>query len=183
MRTHYAILEVSETASQETITATYRSLCKRYHPDVNDVDPIAGERIKEINLAYEILSDPTRRCAYDDLLRSSRAHTDSKSQAPPVLPNSRIRRDAFARLFRFIAVAIAFAWILLLVTDTKILIWETKVEPGQQYYVAGHGELQNPKQGSLVGRYFNGRRVITQVYWYSPNNIFGRDSCPLILRD
>ena len=84
------------------------------------------------------------------------------------------------RLFVGLIVAI---WILILVTDTKVLLWQTKVKPGQYYYVEEYGDLGKSKQSSLVGRYFNGREIVTQVFWYSHNNIFGRDSCPFILRD
>jgi hypothetical protein len=84
------------------------------------------------------------------------------------------------RLFFGLIVAV---WILILVTNTKVLLWETKVKPGQYYYVVEHGDLGKSNQPTLVGRYFNGRGIITKVFWYSSNNIFGRDSCPFILQD
>ena len=84
---------------------------------------------------------------------------------------------------RLIIASIAAVWFIVLVTDTKVLLWQTKVKTGQYYYVEEHGDLGKSNQSALVGRYFNGRGIITKVFWYSSNNIFGRDSCPFILRD
>lgn len=61
---HYAILAVAISATPEQIQRAYRELAKRLHPDVSKA-PDATERFAEISLAYEILSDPARRRAYD----------------------------------------------------------------------------------------------------------------------
>ena len=79
-------------------------------------------------------------------------------------------------------VALVLAWVSLLVTDTRVLVGEVKVEPGQEYIVEGYGNLGQNKQASLVCSYFNGRKILTKVFWYAPNNLFGRDSCPFIYR-
>jgi hypothetical protein len=59
----YEILEVSPRASQETIEAAYKSLARRYHPDVNKNK--TGEIMKHINMAYQVLNDPGKRAAYN----------------------------------------------------------------------------------------------------------------------
>jgi nitrous oxidase accessory protein NosD len=61
--TYYDILEVSTGASAETITAAYRSLIRRHHPD--KVGPDKLDRAQAINSAYQVLSDAQRRVEYD----------------------------------------------------------------------------------------------------------------------
>ncbi|MBP3891038.1 MAG: molecular chaperone DnaJ [Solobacterium sp.] len=63
-RDYYEVLGVSRSASESDIKKAYRSLAKKYHPDVNH-DKDAPEKFKEINEAYEVLSDPTKRQNYD----------------------------------------------------------------------------------------------------------------------
>ena len=61
----YKILGVSRTASDKDIKQAYRKLARQYHPDVNPGNKSAEEKFKEINNAYEILSDPEKRKKYD----------------------------------------------------------------------------------------------------------------------
>ena len=61
----YAILGVSKTASPEEIKQAFRKLARKYHPDVNPGNKQAEARFKEINEAYEVLSDPDKRSKYD----------------------------------------------------------------------------------------------------------------------
>ncbi|MDB9524497.1 molecular chaperone DnaJ [Oscillatoria sp. CS-180] len=63
-RDYYEVLGVSRSADQEEIKRAYRRLARRYHPDVNKEDG-AEEVFKEINRAYEILSEPEMRARYD----------------------------------------------------------------------------------------------------------------------
>ncbi|RDU74184.1 DnaJ family protein [Helicobacter anseris] len=60
----YETLEVSENATPEEIKKAYRKLARKYHPDVNK-DKDAEEKFKEINAAYEILSDANKKAQYD----------------------------------------------------------------------------------------------------------------------
>lgn len=60
----YDTLEVSSSASDAEIKKAYRKLARQYHPDVNK-EPEAEEKFKEINAAYEILSDKSKRSQYD----------------------------------------------------------------------------------------------------------------------
>lgn len=66
-RTLYDELEVSPAASQETIAAAYKSLARRYHPDHNKHRE-AAERMRQINAAHQVLSDPGTRERYDRLM-------------------------------------------------------------------------------------------------------------------
>ncbi len=63
-RSLYDVLGVSRDATQDDIRKAYRRLAREHHPDVNR-DPEAERRFKEINLAYQTLSDPSRRRQYD----------------------------------------------------------------------------------------------------------------------
>ncbi|HOE69709.1 MAG TPA: J domain-containing protein [Brevefilum sp.] len=64
-RDYYNTLNVSKNASQEDIKKAYRKLAREYHPDVNPDDPNAEEKFKDINEAYQVLSDPEKREKYD----------------------------------------------------------------------------------------------------------------------
>ena len=61
---HYSTLQVDPVAEQEVIDAAYRRLAAKYHPDVNR-SADAVERMKRMNAAYDVLSDPVKRGAYD----------------------------------------------------------------------------------------------------------------------
>lgn len=66
MQDYYSILGVSKNASQEEIKRAYRKLTLEWHPDRNK-NPEAAEKFKEINRAYEVLSDKEKRAQYDSL--------------------------------------------------------------------------------------------------------------------
>ncbi|GAA1878264.1 J domain-containing protein [Streptantibioticus ferralitis] len=63
-RDYYEVLGVSRNASADEIQQAFRKLARRHHPDINR-DPAAEERFKEINEAYQVLSDPKTRARYD----------------------------------------------------------------------------------------------------------------------
>ena len=70
MATHYDLLGLPATASQDEIRAAYRALARRHHPDTQyDVDPATADRSRQtmaaLNAAWAVLGDPTRRRAYD----------------------------------------------------------------------------------------------------------------------
>ncbi len=62
---YYAVLGVSKTASADEIKKSFRRLARKYHPDMNPGDKQAEARFKEVNEAYEVLSDPEKRKKYD----------------------------------------------------------------------------------------------------------------------
>jgi curved DNA-binding protein len=64
---YYKILGVDKNATQQQIKKVYRRLARQYHPDVNPGVKGAEARFKEINEAYEVLSDPDKRKKYDEL--------------------------------------------------------------------------------------------------------------------
>ena len=64
-RNYYDTLGVNKNASDKDIKQAYRRLAKQYHPDANPDDSTAEAKFKEINEAYETLSDPDKRAQYD----------------------------------------------------------------------------------------------------------------------
>ena len=63
-RDYYEVLGLSKGASEDEIKKAYRKMAKKYHPDINK-EPGAEEKFKEINEAYEVLSDPQKKATYD----------------------------------------------------------------------------------------------------------------------
>lgn len=62
---YYEVLGVPKTATDEEIKKAYKKMAKQYHPDLNPDSKTAEEKFKEVNEAYEVLSDPQKRAGYD----------------------------------------------------------------------------------------------------------------------
>ena len=62
---YYKILGVSKTADEKEIKKAYRQLARQYHPDKNQGDKASEDKFKDVNEAYEVLSDPEKRQKYD----------------------------------------------------------------------------------------------------------------------
>jgi curved DNA-binding protein len=64
---YYGTLGVPKGANEKDIKHAYRKLARKYHPDLNPGDKSSEEKFKELNEAYEVLSDPGKRKLYDQL--------------------------------------------------------------------------------------------------------------------
>jgi len=73
---YYEVLGVKPDAPQEEIVRAFRRLARKHHPDLNQGDPAAEERFKDINEAFQVLNDPDRRSKYDSLGRGAFAPED-----------------------------------------------------------------------------------------------------------
>ncbi len=114
----YDLLQVSPRAHPQVIQAAYRVLARTYHPDVSS-DPEAVERIRELNAAYEVLSDPARRAVYDaECARSASALRTVRGSpgGPRWVRAASLRERPGALSWLYAAVAVLTAILLAVVT-------------------------------------------------------------------
>jgi DnaJ-class molecular chaperone len=77
----YKALGLTREASQDDIRKAHRKLVRKYHPDANPEDLLAGERFKKVQQAYEVLSDEKKRREYDEGLRTSSRGSPGRSRS------------------------------------------------------------------------------------------------------
>jgi curved DNA-binding protein len=94
---YYDVLDVARTATEDDIRKAYRALARKHHPDINPGDKSAEETFKDINEAYEVLSDPEKRKRYDQLGANWKA--GAEFTPPPGGQNGRVDFDGFGDLF------------------------------------------------------------------------------------
>ena len=117
---YYAVLQVDPQAEMEVIQAAYRRLAAKYHPDV-DPSPKSSERMRLLNAAHEVLSDPEKRKAYD-LYCAGRQRQEGQSPWAPL----RQRQRWWLLPMAAVIVAIAFRHsprLLLVLSPLFLVLW------------------------------------------------------------
>lgn len=93
LTTYYEVLGLDPRAKADEVKSAYRKLAREYHPDVNP-DPVAHERMAQINAAFEVLSDPVRRMEYDQRIGHS---VDEPSESSTTRPQA-VRVEVMSRI-------------------------------------------------------------------------------------
>ena len=96
-RDYYEVLGLNKNATESEIKSAYRKLARKYHPDVNPKDKTAEEKFKEVNEAYEVLSDPEKRKRYDALGQNWKAGQDFRP--PPGWQEANVEFGDFGDIF------------------------------------------------------------------------------------
>ena len=159
---YYAILGVHPTAEIAVIEAAYKALAKRYHPDGSQDNPEeAHRRMQEINEAYEVLSDITKRKEYDDLKGSGtqegedffRGEEDVEPEYDPLDEDWKVALEYFPELEEYLSKLRRISWKL--GYGFKAYIVDTKnYEIGAKIYTQMYEEF--------IERYFGNNKSITE---------------------
>ncbi len=97
---HYATLGLDRRCSPAQVRTAYRTLARQHHPDLNPNSPAAVARTQELNAAYEVLSDPALRAAYDRELTAT--EKTSPPARPPAKKAANVTQEIFLRLEEFL---------------------------------------------------------------------------------
>jgi hypothetical protein len=190
----YLILEVPRLATRKEIVEAYRRLARKYHPDINK-SPAAESRMREINWAYEVLSDPVKRSAINKKHKAYREQWERRAWQDPHA-RARARKTSQARhwsgrvdskpwsrtkkkqtMRREMEQSLAFkvilgiltgiaSWILLVILSDVFLFFGGIISLVIASYVASDTDKRTSSQkGSLIGSIFGFITVIIFVYY------------------
>ena len=116
MKDYYYLLGLKQTATLDEIKDSYRRLSKKFHPDVNDGDAFFAERFKDIQEAYEILSNTERRKLYDlKYSKKSESSSNNSNFSPEIEFFTADKAEVY------IGEEIVFNWKTINADDVKII--------------------------------------------------------------
>jgi molecular chaperone DnaJ len=93
-KNYYQVLGVEQFAEADAVRTAYRQLARKFHPDVNNGELQSEEKFKELNEAYEILSNPEKRAMHDTMLKAMQGLGGAKKQAGPPPPSPKAKPQA-----------------------------------------------------------------------------------------
>jgi len=85
------------------------------------------------------------------------------------------------RIFIKVIILLLLLWLAMTISGMRLNISQKLIQKGEQYpssVAKNYGQV-NEGQSNLVCGYFTGMAIVHTVFWYSPNNILGKDSCPI----
>lgn len=129
MINYYSLLGLTEAASSAEIKIAFKKLALQYHPDKHSGDPVMEERFKEVNQAYQVLSNPYEKARYDIRLKYGAPNTAQSYYQPP--PPRPYRRPSYTEPeidwkenWRATAYAFAFTFVLATIVMSGIGVKE-----------------------------------------------------------
>lgn len=142
-RDYYEVLGVPRNATQEEIKKAYRRLARQYHPDFNK-DPQAQEKFKEINEAYQVLSDPEKRKLYDQY-----GHAAFSAQGAPQDFTQEVVFTDIGDLFEDLLKGFGFEDIFRRATRSKRRTYKKPIK-GEDIYYTVELTLEEAFKGTVV---------------------------------
>jgi len=82
-----------------------------------------------------------------------------------------------------VVLAVATVWMFMRAADMHVLVKQEIVGPGERLVLDGWGDLGTSVSSSLVCRYFTSIGMATNVFWYSPDNLYGRNGCAVVHKE
>lgn len=176
MPTHYQVLGIPRTATDAEIKAAFKALAVKYHPDKNPHDPAAEEKFKEVNKAYQVLSDSYKRYQYDlsfEVRRRAPTRTAYEPfYYPPYARKGHSREKEYVYGWKYVKAQVAaFAFIFVvagLVMGVKFLYDEYKVAEEVRLAEARQILFDSAQVHFNKGEYRQSLDIVLQMYQKNP---------------
>jgi len=178
MATLYQVLGLPKSATEAEIKSAFKSLALKYHPDRNPGNPAAEESFKEINRAYQVLSDPYKKYQYD-LSFDVRRHppvpprsTYEPFNYPPFRDRPQYPTGGYQYGWKYVkAQVVAFAFILIvasMVMGVKLLYDEYKMAKEERLAAAREILFQEAQAYFDKGDYRKSLDILKEMYYRNP---------------